>query len=129
MLKYEARLKEPARLLRNQPTDSERRLWSRVRRRQILDLQFYRQKPIGSYIVDFYAPAVGLVVEVDGAQHFEPIQTSNDRARTGFLESHGLRVLRFTNTEVLKNLDTVLQAIYVAVADARERLRAQRRGR
>ena len=52
-------------------TDAEHRLWFRLRRKQLLGLQFYRQKPIGKYIVDFYAPAVALVIEVDGGQHFE----------------------------------------------------------
>jgi very-short-patch-repair endonuclease len=70
VLKYDPRLKGAARSLRSDPTDSEQRLWSRLRRKHILGVQFYRQKPIGRYVVDFYAPAVGLVVEVDGGQHF-----------------------------------------------------------
>jgi very-short-patch-repair endonuclease len=71
MLKYNPRLKAKARGLRSALTDAEQRLWNRLRRKQILGVQFYRQKPIGNYIVDFYAPAARLVIEVDGAQHAE----------------------------------------------------------
>jgi len=53
--------------LRRNATDAERHLWQRLRRKQILDVQLYRQKPIGDYIADFYAPAVKLVIELDGA--------------------------------------------------------------
>lgn len=69
MLKYDEELKHPARKLRSGMTDAERLLWSRLRGKQILGVQFYRQKPLGRYIVDFHAPAVKHVVEVDGSQH------------------------------------------------------------
>ena len=71
MLHYKTHLKEIARSLRKNMTDSERVLWSRLRSKQILGLQFYRQKPIGGYIVDFYAPKAKLVIEIDGSQHME----------------------------------------------------------
>ena len=61
-------------MLRASLTDAERRLWNRLRRKQILGVQFYRQEPIGNYIVDFYAPATRLVVEVDGAHHTDPCE-------------------------------------------------------
>ena len=60
MLHYNPRLKTKARSLRANPTDAELRLWYRIRRKQILGIQFYRQKTIGNYIVDFYAPAVNI---------------------------------------------------------------------
>lgn len=63
MLRYNPRLKTRARSLRTNLTDVERHLWNRLRGKQILRVQFYRQKPIGNYIVDFYAPAVRLVIE------------------------------------------------------------------
>jgi very-short-patch-repair endonuclease len=78
MLQYNARLKTIARSLRANPTDAELRLWYRLRRKQILGVQFYRQKTIGNYIVDFYAPAAKLVVEVDGAHHFALSQAEYD---------------------------------------------------
>ncbi len=69
MLKYNPHLRDKARHLRKNLTDSEAALWSRLRNKQLLGIQFYRQKPIGEYIVDFFAPRARLVVEVDGAQH------------------------------------------------------------
>jgi very-short-patch-repair endonuclease len=75
MLPYNRRLKTKARSLRTKPTDAELHLWHRLRRKQILGVQFYRQKPIANYIADFYAPVAKLVVELDGAQHWEPGQS------------------------------------------------------
>ena len=69
MLKYNPALKDRARQLRAHMANSELALWSRLRLKQVLGVQVYRQKPIGNYIVDFYAPRAQLVVEVDGSQH------------------------------------------------------------
>jgi len=85
MLKYETSLKPKARALRSNLTDAEQLLWTRLRRKQILDVQFYRQKPIGNFIVDFYAPKASLVIELDGGQHYQPEQQDYDRRRTEFL--------------------------------------------
>ncbi len=63
MLRYNQNLKNRARQLRKNLTDSEKALWSRLRGKQVLGVQFYRQKPIGGYIVDFYAPTANLVIE------------------------------------------------------------------
>jgi len=93
-------------------TDAERHLWSRLRGKQILGVQFYRQKPVGSYIVDFFGPVVRLVIEVDGSQHFEPEQARDDQFRTDFLNSCGLRVLRFDDRQVLLETDAVLTRIF-----------------
>jgi len=98
-------------------TDSERKLWSRLRGKQVLGIQFYRQKPIGNYIVDFYAPKVKIVIEVDGSQHVEKINKIKDAARDKFLKSQGLDVLRFNNLQVLKEIDSVGEVIYREVAD------------
>jgi very-short-patch-repair endonuclease len=117
MLPYDPRLKGKARSLRAKLTDAEQRLWARLRRKQILGVQFYRQKPIGNYIADFFAPAVRLVVEVDGSQHFDPPQAEHDRRRTAYLKRQGLRVLRFTDRQVLLELDCVAEAIFRAVED------------
>ena len=117
MLKYDPELKQNARNLRTKMTDSEQRLWSRLRRKQLSGVQFYRQKPIDGYIVDFYAPKAKLVVEVDGSQHLEVAQMKKDGQRNVFLESQGLRVLRFGNHQVLQELDKVLEVILRAVAE------------
>ena len=70
-------------------TNAERMLWSKLRRKQVLGIQFYRQKPIGNYIVDFYAPSAKLVVEVDGSQHLEPDHVEQDRRRDRYLAKLG----------------------------------------
>jgi len=69
MLQYNAGLKDKARQLRKNLTDSEKALWSRWRYKKLLGIQFYRQKPIGQHIGDFFAPKAKLVVEVNGSQH------------------------------------------------------------
>jgi very-short-patch-repair endonuclease len=115
MLPYDHRLKTKARSLRTNPTDAELRLWHRLRRKQILGVQFYRQKPIGKYIADFYAPAAKLVVEVDGAQHLKIRQAQYDAQRTTGLEQLGLKVLRFDDRQVLLHIDSVLEAIFQAI--------------
>jgi very-short-patch-repair endonuclease len=116
MLTYDPRLKARARSLRAKLTDAERSLWARLRRKQILGVQFYRQKPLGRYIADFYAPAARLVIGVDGSQHSEPLQVKHDRRRTAYLKGQGLQVLRFTDRQVLLELDSVAEEIFRAVA-------------
>ena len=108
MLRYRSNLKPTGRRLRSEMTKCERMLWSRLRRKQLHGVQFYRQKPIGSYIVYFYAPAARLVVEVDGPQHQDQINAQNDAHRDESLKSQGLRVLRFTNSQVADDLDAVV---------------------
>jgi very-short-patch-repair endonuclease len=112
MLNYNPKLKSNARILRSNMTDAEKMLWSRVRRKQILGVPFYRQKPIGNYIVDFYAPQANLVIELDGGQHLEPEQHRYDEQRTLYLQNQGVSVLRFTNFEVLKNIEGVMAVIF-----------------
>lgn len=99
-------------------TDAEQRLWYRLRRRQIEGVQFYRQKPLARYIVDFYAPAAKLVIEVDGGQHFTAEGRVADAERTAALERMGLRVLRFDDREVLLEIDAVVDAIWRGVVAA-----------
>ncbi len=109
---YNHNLKRNSRRLRSTMTISERRLWTRVRRKQILDVQFYRQKPLGNYIVDFYAPRAGLVIEVDGAHHLEAEQAAKDTLRDAYMKAQGLLVLRFSNHQVLQQIDRVVETIY-----------------
>jgi len=93
-------------------TDAEKLLWSKIKRRQIKNLHFYRQKPIGNYIVDFYCPAAKLVIELDGGQHYENSNISKDKIRESFLANLGLKIIRFTNLDVLRNSENVLNKIY-----------------
>jgi very-short-patch-repair endonuclease len=115
MLRYNENLKGRARHLRKIMTDSEKILWSRLRGKQILDVQFYRQKPIGEYIVDFYGPKAKLVVEIDGSQHLQSGGFERDQERDWYLASLGLGVMRFNSREVLTNTDEVVEVIHRAV--------------
>lgn len=81
MQPYNKNLKQASRDLRNNMTDVEQLLWQRLRRKQILGLQFYRQKPILNFIVDFYCPSVSLVIECDGSQHYNEIGVEADQNR------------------------------------------------
>ncbi len=120
MIEYNRKLKERARRLRTRMTDSERALWERLRRKQVHSVQFYRQKPIGNYIVDFYAPKAKIVVEVDGSHHMESEQAARDLRRDAFLASQGLRVLRFDDLQVLKEIEGVMEVILWAISESLE---------
>jgi very-short-patch-repair endonuclease len=118
MLKYIPKHKQLARTLRSEMTDAEQRLWQGVRGKQILGVQFYRQRPVGPFIVDFLAPSVQLVVEVDGSQHLEQDAIEEDRKRTSFLESKDFTVLRFGNLQVLNETAAVLETIFRFIHDS-----------
>ena len=117
MLKYNNILKETSRNLRSNMTEAERLLWMRLRRKQLQGVQFYRQKPIGNFIVDFYAPAADLVIEVDGCQHLESEHRIRDKLRDEFLAERGLTVLRFDNLQVLCETDAVVEQILRWMSD------------
>jgi len=97
------------RRLRSDMTGPETRLWSRLRDRQLQGLKFRRQHGIGPYIVDFYCPEQSLVIEVDGNNHAGADQMLNDQLRDKYLQSLGLRVIRYFNDDIVKNLDGVLE--------------------
>lgn len=113
MQPYNKNLKQLSRDLRNNMTDAEKRLWSKLRAKQILGLQFYRQKPLLNFIVDFYCPAANLVIECDGGQHFTDEGLEADRVRDPALERLGLKVLRFDNRQVMGEIDVVVEQIYL----------------
>lgn len=112
MKPYNKNLKQASRDLRNNLTDAEKLLWSKLRGKQILGLQFYRQKPILNYIVDFYCPAADLVIECDGSQHFTAEGLEADRIRDEALAQLGLKVFRFDNGQLVEQLDSVVEVIY-----------------
>ena len=93
-------------------TEAETHLWKRLRKRQLKNCQFYRQRIIGNYIVDFYCPEAKLVVEIDGGQHYSEQGMVKDGRRDSHLADLGQTVLRFSAREVLENLDGVLESIY-----------------
>lgn len=102
-----------ARRLRGAPTEAEKRLWSRLRGKQMGGIRFRRQHPIGPYVVDFFCAEAKLVIEADGGQHAE-----DGPARTAWLEACGYRVIRFWNNDILSNTDGVLLLIIQALRDA-----------
>jgi very-short-patch-repair endonuclease len=110
-------LKQCARTLRSNMTEAEQISWSRIRRKQILGLQVFRQKPIGFYIADFYIPKAKLVIEVDGVHHLDHVQLENDLVRDESMSGRGLKVLRFTNEEVLRETDCVINVIYSEISE------------
>ena len=95
--------------LRRDMTDAERKLWSRLRTKQLAGVRFNTQYPIGPFICDFAARSKGLVIELDGGQHAETV--SYDSERTRYIEVRGYRVLRFWNNDVLSNLEGVVSEI------------------
>jgi very-short-patch-repair endonuclease len=100
-----------AKLLRANATDAERILWSILRGKQLGTLRFRRQQPIGPYILDFFCPSTRLIIELDGSQHGVNKVAAYDQERSRFLESKGYRMLRFWNIEVMKDRDSVAEAI------------------
>jgi very-short-patch-repair endonuclease len=107
---------ERARDLRRNMTPAETSLWQCLRAGRLCGYHFRRQQVIDRFIVDFYCHRAGLVVEVDGSVHEK--QEEYDRERDFYLRSRGLRVMRFTNTDVNRQLETVLAAILEACAEA-----------
>ncbi len=112
-----SRLTTSAKGLRKRSTDAERALWRYLRARQLEGLKFRRQQPIGKYIVDFVCLEKAIIVELDGGQHAEDVQTERDRTRDQWLEHEGFTVLRFWDHEVLANTDGVLEVMRRACQD------------
>ncbi len=111
MKPYKRSLKQTTRQLRTGMTDAEQVLWKCIRRKQIQGVQFYRQKPLLDFIVDFYCAKAHLVIELDGSQHLEPGHQQKDAVRDQALGMLGLCVLRFDNRQVLMETDSVVAVI------------------
>jgi len=93
-------------------TDAEKLLWSKIRGKQLKGLQFYRQKIIGNYITDFYWAKMRLVIEIDGGEHDSAEGKGKDRLRDEYMARAGITVLRFSDREVLENLESVLEKLW-----------------
>ena len=113
---YNNSLKPIARKSRNNTTKYEKILWNKLRKKRIQNIQFYRQVPIGTFILDFYAKAVKLAIEVDGEYHLSPDMQSNDLNRDTYLSSIGIYMLRFTNKDVRYNIKNVVAKINITVS-------------
>ncbi|MFH1741448.1 MAG: endonuclease domain-containing protein [bacterium] len=99
-----------ARALRSPQTPAEELLWRKLRRAQLLGMRSRRQQPYGPYILDFYCKKAQLAIEIDGDSHAE--KEKEDNRRDVCLNQHGLKVIRFYNSDVYENIDGVLQVIY-----------------
>ena len=111
--------KEKRRLLRKNSSKAEILIWERLKGKQVLGYKFRRQYSVGAYVIDFYCPALKLAVEIDGDSHFQEEAEDNDKQRQAFIESFGVRFLRFTNEEVFTNSRGMLEVIRQAVQDVR----------
>ncbi len=100
-----------ARQLRRDQTPAEEILWALVRGRKLLNLKFRRQQQIGTFITDFYCHQARLIVEVDGGIHSTPEQADRDQNREVYLKENRLRVLRFTNEQIMEDPESVLRSI------------------
>lgn len=104
---------ENARQLRREMTPHERKLWYLFLRKY--PVKIYKQRIIGRYIADFYCASARLVIEVDGSQHFEPQGMDYDSERSKFLETLGLKVLRFSNREIDREFQSVCTQIDLTI--------------
>ena len=113
--KHNKQLVPFAKQLRKEMTKEERHLWYDFLR--TYSVRFSRQKVLGKYIADFYSAEAKLVIELDGSQHCTPEEIEYDQKRTCYLESHGLKVLRFSNLDVMGRFPSVCEEIFCIVEE------------
>lgn len=111
IIPYDPKLKEFARQLRKNSTLGEVMLWKKLKSRQFHGYDFHRQKPLLSYIADFYCPDLKLVIEVDGKSHERSDISKKDAEKQNALENQGLSVLRFAEREVRFQMDDVMRRL------------------
>ena len=111
IIHYNPKLKALAAQLRSRGTKSEILLWNQLKGGQLNGLRFIRQKPIGDFIVDFYCKEVGLVIELDGLSHQCNEVMDLDERKQSYLESIGLKVIRFEDEEVIRDIRNVMRVI------------------
>jgi very-short-patch-repair endonuclease len=111
-----SKLRSNARALRKNSTIAERWLWSELRDHRLNGMAFRRQVPIENYVADFVCHTAGLVIELDGGQHFSDEAEQADARRSAAIEAKGFQVLRFNNHEVMTNRTGMLETIAMALA-------------
>ena len=117
IIHYNPKLQALAAQLRSRGTKSEILLWNQLKGGQLNGLRFIRQKPIGDFIVDFYCKEVGLVIELDGLSHQYNEVMDLDERKQSYLESIGLKVIRFEDEDVIRDLPNVMRVIeYTALS-------------
>ncbi len=90
---------------------AEALIWTKLKGRQMLGYKFRRQYSVDRYVVDFYCPELKLAVEIDGDSHYQKGSEESDKHRQAFMESFGIQFLRFTNEDVSKNLEGVIETV------------------
>jgi len=102
-----------AKELRKEETEAEKILWEKLNKNQMLGLQFRRQHPINMYIADFYCAKLKLVIEVDGNIHEIPEYQDHDIGRSEILNDFGITVIRFTNEQIINEIDYTMEQIEI----------------
>jgi very-short-patch-repair endonuclease len=117
IIPYDPKLKEFARKLRKNSTLSEILLWKKIKGKAF-GVEFHRQVPLNHYIVDFYCHELKLAIEIDGSSHDQKFVY--DRARENKLNSIGVKILRFNDLDVKKDMNSVLRAIEIAITESKD---------
>jgi very-short-patch-repair endonuclease len=102
-----------AKELRKEETEAEKMLWKKLNKKQIMGLHFRRQHPINMFIADFYCAKIKLVIEIDGSIHEIPEYQQHDTGRSEILNDFGITVIRFTNEQVLEEIDHTINQIEI----------------
>ncbi|AHJ27498.1 endonuclease domain-containing protein [Nodularia spumigena CS-584] len=110
---------EKRRLLRQNITKAEKLIWDNIRDRQLENCKFRRQYSVDRFVIDFYSAELKLAIEIDGDSHFQNGAAEYDQARQEFMESVGIKFIRFTNNDVYGNLSGVLESIVQYIRDLR----------
>ena len=119
--KHNKMLTENAKILRNNMTKEEKHLWYDYLRK--CPVRFSRQKVLGKYIADFYSAEAKIVIELDGAQHFEKENRIYDEKRTEFLEKYDLKIIRIPNGEINTNFEGICRYIDKQIEQSLSQLR------
>jgi very-short-patch-repair endonuclease len=123
IIPYNPKLKEFARQHRNHSTQSEIRLWSRLKGKRMFGYDFHRQKPIGNFILDFFCHELMLGIELQGLTHdWEEVQ-GKDKVKTAEMDKLGITVLRFNDDDVMKDIDNVMLQIVAFIENVEEQKR------
>ena len=117
--KYDAKLKQVARMLRKNSTRAEILLWNELKGKQVLGYDFHRQKPVGNHVLDFFCPRLVLAIEIDGSSHEN--RNKEDETRQRELEKKGMRFLRFPDDEVKRNTEGVVDEITAWILNNRKK--------
>jgi very-short-patch-repair endonuclease len=119
-------MKQRRKTLRKNLSKAEAIMWNHLSRRQMNGYKFRRQHSVDQHVIDFYCPELKLAIEIDGDSHFMSGVEVQDKIRQEYIESFGIKFLRFTNEDVYKNIDGVCQTVYnkieeVAIAKGKYR--------